>query len=255
MLRNAQRFIHKPLAVIQKKEMKIITKIKHYRHPKDKNDFFSNLSFNIPSNGFYLLTGISGIGKSTLMRIMLGIYDGHLDGSVSYSINNEKYTGRKLREKGQIGYHSDDFSLIPWKTIENNIKLPKELNDNLPTLSENLLNSELKTLGLSKNILNKYPHQLSYGMKARIGILRACIFKPKVLFLDELFSGIDSFNNRLIINYLENKKNHSIIIGISHQIERAIKISDKVIILNNRKEILLTNTKSTEHIINQLILN
>lgn len=232
--------------------MEIEINIEHYKHPKDKNDFFSNLSFNISSNGFYLLTGVSGIGKSTFMKLMLGIYEGKLTGSVSYLMNNEQFSAFQLRKKGEIGYHSDDFSLIPWRTIENNIKLPKELNDNLPNLDPILLYSELKELGFSEKILDKYPHQLSYGMKARIGILRACIFRPKVLFLDELFSGIDSFNNKLIINYLEKKKQSSIIIGISHQIERAINISDEVIIINKKRKIYICKSKSVEFIINQL---
>lgn len=232
--------------------MEIKVNIEKYKHQNDKSNFFTDVNFKIDTNGFFLLTGVSGIGKSTLMKIMLGIHDGILNGDISYKYNSTNSTGMNLRKSGLVGYQSDDFSLIPWKTVKENIELPSKLNVNLENIAKDKLQDELSCLGLKSKILDKYPHQLSFGMKARVGILRACIYNPKVVFLDELFSGVDFLNIKLIVEYLKIKKTSSIIIGISHQIERAIDICDKIIIINKKKELVVSKSKSIDNIINLL---
>lgn len=210
-----------------RKKMKIDAKIRKYSHSKDLKPFFEDISLNIVENGFYLLSGESGIGKSTLMKILLELNKGVFEGSISYTYDSKKTNGSELRKSGKIGYQSDEFNFLPWQTVEKNIYLPKKINTNLQAIDKSSVNSELEKLGLDSSILKMYPHELSFGMKARLGLIRACIYKPNILFLDELYSGIDDKNCDAINEYLSDKKKNSTIIAISHQIHKANIISDK----------------------------
>lgn len=206
--------------------MKIDAAIKEYSHKKGAIPFFTDISFQIEQNGFYLLSGESGIGKSTLMKILLELNKGVFNGQISYFLDSRKTNGLDLRKNGKIGYHSDEFNFLPWQSIEKNIYLPMKINRHLPFITSENINSELEKLGLQRSILKQYPHELSFGMQARLGLIRACIYKPNILFLDELYSGIDDKNCDAINEYLLNKKKNSIIVAISHQIHKAKVIAD-----------------------------
>ena len=207
--------------------MKIDATIKKYSHTKDLIPFFEDITLQIDEYGFYLLSGESGIGKSTLMKILLELNKGVFEGSIFYTYESKITNGSELRKNGKIGYQADEFNFLPWQTVEKNIYLPSKINRNLPEVSKENVNSELEKLGLDDSILKKYPHELSFGMKARLGLIRACIYKPSILFLDELYSGIDDKNCDAINKYLEEKKKMSTIIAISHQIHKANIISDR----------------------------
>lgn len=213
--------------------MRIRANINQYYHQNSKDPFFSNISFEVNEPGFYLITGESGIGKSTLMKILLNLYTGRLDGSVIYTFHNKEYTGKDLCKKGFFGYQPDNFSLVPWKDVYENIVLPSRLNKYLEKPNTDIIINELNLLGISEEDLRLFPHELSFGMKARIGVIRALLYDPRILFLDELYSGIDSFNCSALNKYLFKHKEKTIIIAISHQIERALEISDKAFHLEN----------------------
>ncbi len=124
-----------------------------------------------------------GIGKTTILNILAGIL--------------EKDNGEIIIE-GKIGYIFQDDRLVPWLNIYENIKL---IND---TILMEELEKYLNLLNLEKNVLLKYPDELSGGMKKRINILRTISYKPDIILMDEAFSSLDLSNKYRIIKELIN---------------------------------------------------
>lgn len=221
--------------------MEIVASINSYRHCNESKDFFSDLDININSNGIYFLIGASGIGKTTLLNILLGLQEGKLKGNVEYKNDKIMYSPIALRKQGLVGYMSQDSSLIPWLDVENNLFLPSKVNKNLKAPSMEFVKEILKSLNFeldngSSNLLKKYGNQLSFGMKARIGLARVLMYKPKILVLDELFTGTDAYTNDCISNYLHNIKNDLIAFCVSHNLEQAFQVAKKIIVLNGANE-------------------
>jgi ABC-type multidrug transport system ATPase subunit len=199
--------------------MKLRVEIDEFNHKKTSPVFFSNCRFEIKSNGIYCLTGSSGIGKTTLLRILLGINNFQLKGTIEYEYLCKTFSPSEIRKKGCIGYLPQEQSLIPWLSIKDNLILPSKLNSLFvePTL-EIILNNFMD-IGLEREKLFSFPHELSFGESSRVGLIRAILYQPKILFLDELFTGVDSYNNNLISKFLHNISNKTLIIFVSHNIE------------------------------------
>jgi ABC-type proline/glycine betaine transport system ATPase subunit len=229
--------------------MTVKVDIKKYRHKKKGDALFLDVQFSVNENGFYLITGESGVGKSTLMKIMLGLFEGQLEGEIFFESKYGNCTSYELMKAGKIGYQSDDFSLIPWKTVEENMFLPPTLNKNLSVFEIDSFIKEFKKIGLDPDVLHKYAHQLSFGTKARVGIVRACLWNPNIIFLDELFSGVDSKNNQAIIDYLKAKSQNTMIFAISHQITEACKVATTALVINSRRKIIKLSSPTPELIL------
>lgn len=212
--------------------MNIKVNIDSYKHENTKELFFKNISFSIDQNGQYFIIGSSGIGKSTLLNIMLGLEHGDLNGSIIYSIGSNTYSPFSLRKAGLVGYQSQEFCLIPWKSVEQNLLLPSVINKHLREKSRTEIVKHLEYFNLEESVLKEYPDNLSLGMRVRVGLIRSIIYKPKILILDELFTGIDSYTNDLISNRLLEISKNVIIISVSHSIERAITLADELFVLH-----------------------
>lgn len=144
-----------------------------YRFSKDSPWLFRNLSLKILLGQTVALIAPSGGGKSTLLRILAGLVEPE-EGSV------------ELLNQERIGFVFQDQRLLPWKTALQNIEYAIEKNDNRKNFALNLL----ARVGLSGKE-SRYPHQLSGGEQQRVQIARALAVKPKVMLLDEPFSGLD----------------------------------------------------------------
>jgi NitT/TauT family transport system ATP-binding protein len=230
----------------------IDVRIEEYYHDNQVGVFFKDVNIDMYGGNFYLLMGKSGIGKTTLLKIVLGINHGVLKGRIDYKVNGEIYNCEAMKMRGMLGYQSDQSALIPWKTVYDNILLPSVFNKELVCANREKIINELKMVGLDENCISLYPHELSYGMRARIGLVRAALWSPEFLFIDELFSGIDSYNNKLICDYLEKKIKNSIIVGITHNIEKVYGIVSKVIYINSKREAELHEKGSMDYLINLL---
>jgi NitT/TauT family transport system ATP-binding protein len=215
--------------------MEVNIKIQSYQHFKGKENFFENIEHKIHSDGIYFLIGSSGIGKTTLLNIILGLNEGNLDGDVKFKVNENEYTPIQTRKEGLIGYMSQDSTLIPWMNVKENLLLPAKINKNLSKPSDNEITEILKSLHFEENEINdllvKYSDELSFGMKARIGLARVLLYKPSFLILDELFTGTDSYTNEYISKYLSRKANEMLIFSVSHNVERAFEIAKEISIL------------------------
>ena len=199
---------------------------KSYYTKNGEIEAIKNISFNVKEGTFIGIVGTSGCGKSTLLNIISGL-DYKTSGKIEYKDNLK------------IGYMLQDDALLPYLTVfENAIIGLKLLNIN--TLNNRkYVRDLLITYGLEK-FLNKYPSELSGGMKQRVALIRTLATKPDLLLLDEPFSKLD-YQSRLKVSddvYNILKKENKTVIMITHNIEEAITFSDEVYVLTKRPSVI-----------------
>ena len=189
---------------------------------KKENLIFKNLILSIKDGQFVSVFGPSGCGKSTLLNIISGL-DKNYDGSVK--IENNKKTSEK-----NISYMFQTPRLFPWLTAIENVKFPIKDNKN----SEKIAFDLIKKVGLEKYV-NQYVNRLSGGMQRRVAMARAFAPNPKVLLLDEPFISIDSKISESLRKLLIQlwKKNKPTIIFVTHDLDEAIELADRIFFLSN----------------------
>lgn len=183
-----------------------------------------DVSLNIGKKEFICIVGPSGCGKSTILNLISGILKPD-----SGKINN-------LSNK--IGYVFQEDRLLPWKTVYENVKLVSKYK----TKSE--INVILKSVGL-EGFENKFPFQLSGGMRQRCSIARAFVYEADLLLMDEPFKSLD-YNLRIsMTNQLMNiwKKVKNSVIFITHEIDEALLLGDRVFVLSNRPTCIVKELK------------
>ena len=217
--------------------IQLVTHIDTFRFSKKDKPFFEKIFFTLKGKEINFLIGMSGIGKTTLLKIILGILNTNINSQVSFIVDDISYSCLQAQKLGLIGFISQTPSLIPWETIKTNIEIPRKLNSKLTHPSDEEIRQQLNSVGLDGSVLKLYPHQISFGMQSRISIIRMLLYKPKFLFLDELFTGIDTINSNLIATKLKIyvKENDVVCLSVSHDIERAINIATNIFLLNRRQ--------------------
>ena len=201
-------------------------------------DAIEDFSFCFKEGEFISIVGPSGCGKSTLLSIIANL--------------EEKTSGEIYIKDKKIGYMFQEDALFPWITVLKNCLLSHEIHKTVDKISVDNIKELLSKYGL-KEFINKYPNELSGGMRQRVALIRTLATNPDILLLDEPFSALD-YQTRLSLSndlykIIKNEKKTAIM--VTHDIAEAISLSDKIIILSNRpskiKKILdinLTN-KST----------
>ena len=174
-------------------------------------------------NGITAIVGPSGCGKSTLLNIIGGL-ETKTEGEIDFS---EKET--------IIGYMFQSHCLFPWLTILDNCLLGLKMQKKITSQKKQEVIELLKDYGLGE-FIDRYPNQLSGGMKQRVALIRTLAINPDILLLDEPFSALD-FETRLrvsddVYRIIKERKKTTII--ITHDIEEAIAFSDRVIVLSKR---------------------
>lgn len=181
-----------------------------------------DLSIHVAEGEFVAIVGPSGCGKTTLLNLIAGILE-------KATVKCE----RRYVNASRIGYATQDDLLLPWRTVWGNIMLPLELMKLEPDV--NYLKRLVSIAGLS-DFTSYRPHQLSGGMRKRVVLLRALSLKPDLLLLDEPFANIDAYTKiqlqRLLMKLLSNLKTTTIL--VTHDIEEAVSLSKRVIILSRR---------------------
>ncbi len=178
------------------------------------------------------ILGPSGCGKSTLLRCVASL----LNPTTGKVIVNQKPSTIALKEK-LIGFAFQEAALLDWATVEENILLSGKIGKK--TVGENLLQQKTKELIalMSLNGFEKfYPSQLSGGMKQRVALARALLLTPSLLLLDEPFGSLDLLTRTNLIvefNKILAEINIPAII-VTHSIEEAVYLADKVLILSPR---------------------
>lgn len=187
-----------------------------------------NIDFNIYEGEFISLLGPSGCGKSTLLRIIADLLH-PTEGEVI--INGR--TPRQVRLAKQYGMVFQSPVLYDWRTVRKNVCLPLELMGVKKAEQRERADAMLEMVGL-QDYADHYPYQLSGGMQQRVGIARALALNPKILLMDEPFSALDEFTREKLNEDLLDiwQKTNKTVIFVTHNIQEAIFLSDRVCVLS-----------------------
>lgn len=207
-------------------ELKNISKT--YQDDNGETLAIKDFSYKFKNGEFVTLLGPSGCGKSTLLSIIAGLE--------SPSSGNVLLNGIDITNKrSNIGYMLQKDYLLEWRTILKNVILGLEIKKELTNENVEYAKKLLETYGLS-DFIDKYPSQLSGGMKQRVALIRTLATKPEILLLDEAFSALD-YQTRLDVStdvYRIIKSENKSTIMVTHDIPEAISMSDKIIVLSHR---------------------
>ena len=195
---------------------------KEYYSDRGELVAIDNISIDIKEGEYVAIVGPSGCGKSTLLNIIGGI--------------NKQNSGEIIMDPSiKIGYMLQEDSLFDWLTILDNCLLGLKIKGELTTKNIKYVEELINTYGLSE-FINSYPSSLSGGMRQRVALIRTLALKPDILLLDEPFSALD-YQTRLAVSddvYKIIKKEGKTAIMVTHDIQEAIAMSDKVIVLSKR---------------------
>lgn len=190
---------------------------------KQKKLVISNLNMEINNGEFISIVGRSGTGKSTILRLMTGLIQPD-EGNVQID--------KKDISLGNVGYMPQKDLLLPWRTILDNIMLASEIQGN-STISKDEARVWLQRVGLSE-YENALPKQLSGGMRQRAAFLRTLLTGKDVLLLDESFGALDALTKKEMQSWLLSiwRDTGKTIVFITHDLEEAIFLSDKILLLH-----------------------
>ncbi|AIY81229.1 ABC transporter family protein [Clostridium botulinum 202F] len=196
-------------------------------------EILKNLNLCIDKGEFLTIIGSSGCGKTTLLKLVNGLIMPDKGRVLVYGEDISKISKIKLRRK--IGYVIQEVGLFPHMNVRKNISYVLDLinKDNKRSIQERT-EYLIKSVGLSKEILNRYPGELSGGQRQRIGIARALAAKPNIVLMDEPFGAVDEITRKLLqeeILRIYNEFNVTIIF-ITHDIREALKLGTRVIVMD-----------------------
>lgn len=200
---------------------------KIYYSKEDEIEAIKNVSFDLYDGEFISIVGPSGCGKSTLLNILTDMEDA-TDGKTKFYKDDIKF-----------GYMLQSDSMLTWRTILDNVTLGLEIKDEKTKENIDYVLNLLKTYGLEE-FKDKYPRELSGGMRQRVALIRTLALKPDVLILDEPFSKLD-YQSRLKVSddvYKIIKSEAKTAIMVTHDLAEAISISDRVIVLSKRPSVV-----------------
>ncbi|MBR5420248.1 MAG: ABC transporter ATP-binding protein [Lachnospiraceae bacterium] len=221
--------------------LKIEHLTKSYRDSSSGIEVLRDLELSVEANEFLCILGPSGCGKSTLLRCIAGFEE--YEGSV-------KVNGREEREPGTDRFmvFQDFNQLFPWKTVLKNVTYPLSINrkgdkDEIRRLAL----EALEKVGLG-NFANQYPHQLSGGMKQRVAIAKALALGSPIILMDEPFAALDAMTRsglqKEVLRISESEK--STIIFITHNIQEAVILGTRILVLGQHGQILFDRKNEME---------
>ena len=184
-----------------------------------------DVSIRVEKGEFVSLLGPSGCGKSTLLRLVSG-----LTPASAGSIAVNGMTPVNAREL--MSFIFQDATLLPWRTVEQNVGLGMELEHMARPARREKVAKMLELVGLT-HVAQRYPRQLSGGMKMRVSIARALVSRPRILLMDEPFAALDEMsrdrmNEELLRLYLEH---HWTVMFVTHSVAEAVFLSTRIVIL------------------------
>lgn len=205
----------------------------------------SDLNFEIQQGEFFILVGPSGSGKTTLLKMINRLLE-QTEGNIYLEGKNSKdYNTRQLRFN--IGYVLQQIALFPNLTVLENIELIPEMKNWEKRKRREKAKELMKRVGLNpEKYANRYPRDLSGGEQQRVGILRAIIFNPKILLMDEPFSALDPISRNQLQDLIKkiHKEFGMTIVFVTHDMKEAMKLGDRICIMKNGKQIQLATPEN-----------
>jgi len=191
-----------------------------------------NVELSVSKGEFVTLVGPSGCGKSTLLRAIAGLQE-LTRGTLSVAGTTPQAARRSTTP---MAFVFQDPTLLPWRTVAGNVRLPDELSRQRKSLTENRLSELLQLVGLKAEDALKRPRELSGGMRMRVSLARALATNPTLLFLDEPFAALDDVLRQQLNEELARlwQMQGWTALFVTHQVAEAVFLSQRVVIMSPR---------------------
>ncbi len=202
----------------------------------ERTEALRDIHFAIEENEFVVVVGPSGCGKSTLLNIIAGL--------LSPTSGQVIFEGARTDSKPHTAVVFQDFALFPWRTVLKNIVYGLEEKGLKWAEQIEIAKKYITMVGLQR-FENRYPHQLSGGMKQRVSIARALANDPLLLLMDEPFSALDAQTRTLMQYELSRiwEETQKSLLYITHNIQEAVFLGGRVVVLSRRPGRILNIVK------------
>jgi len=187
-----------------------------------------NIEHRIENGRFVSMIGPSGCGKTTLLRIIAGLEKA--------SAGKVLLDGKELAQGSEeVGLVFQEYALFPWRTTLQNIEMGPEIKGVDREKRRSTAMEYIKMFNLS-GFENRYPRELSGGMKQRVAIARTLIMNPRVVLMDEPFGSLDSQTRNTLQEFLLRiwEKRGETILFVTHNVDEAVFLSDQIVVLSKR---------------------
>jgi ABC-type nitrate/sulfonate/bicarbonate transport system ATPase subunit len=197
-----------------------------YENKKKYIKVLENIDLTVDMGEICTIIGPSGCGKSTLLKVLSGILKDYSGEALIH--------GKRIDPKiHRIGFIPQNSGLVSWKTVEENIILSIKIKDGKKNIDIEFYNKLLEELKI-KELVKRYPNQLSGGQMQRVSIARALLMKPNLLLMDEPFSALDAMTKEETQELLLNVwKEHSVTtLLVTHDIKEAVYLGKKIAVIS-----------------------
>lgn len=197
-----------------------------YLHKGEKVRALDSLDLSLGRGQMGVIIGPSGCGKSTLMSVLAGL-------NAQYS-GEVRIDGKAPSGGGETALILQDFGLLPWKTVWENVILGLQLRRKTPGEIKEAVETVLEKMNLL-SLAKRYPAQLSGGQRQRVAIARALVLEPKLLLMDEPFSSLDALTREEIQDFLLEiwQETRLTTLLITHNIEEAVFLGQKIFVMSS----------------------
>lgn len=196
---------------------------------RTSKDFIAidDITLDIEASTFVSIIGPSGCGKSTLLAAIAGLIT---PSSGSITLNGKEVCSPSPK----CGVVFQNYALMPWMTVAENIRFAVEtVHPKMPTAKQKKIVSEYINLVGLRGAERKHPHELSGGMKQRVGIARALAINPQILLMDEPFGALDALTRGFLQDEIQRilEQQYKTVIMITHSIDEALLLSDRIVMM------------------------
>jgi NitT/TauT family transport system ATP-binding protein len=203
-----------------------------YENRRDRTRLIAlrDVSLDVRRGEFLAIVGPSGCGKTTFINMINGFVP-PLAGTIT--VDGVPVKG-PASDRAMV---FQDYALLPWRTVESNVAFAMENRRPRPPKAEQAsrIGEALSMVGLT-GFEKSYPHELSGGMRQRVGIARALVTQPKILLMDEPFGAVDAMTREAMQAEFEKiiGQTHQTVVFITHSIDEAVTLGDRVVVVSNR---------------------
>ena len=201
--------------------------VERVSHRFESLDVLADVSFDVDDNEIFAIVGPSGCGKSTLLSIIGGL--------IEPSSGHVRVGGLSRDALNPITFVFQDFALLPWRSVADNVQLPLEHRDLPRAEMRDLVIDALQRTGLT-DFADAYPKQLSGGMRQRVGLARALAVKPSILLMDEPLSALDGQTREILMEDLSGllASTQLSAVYVTHNLDEALRLADRIAVFSRR---------------------
>jgi NitT/TauT family transport system ATP-binding protein len=201
-----------------------------YEKARDRSRLLAlwDFTLTVPEGEFLVIVGPSGCGKTTFLSAVAGL--------VAPTSGTVRFEGAPVRGPGpDRAMVFQDYALMPWRTVEKNVRFGLEMAGRNSRKHLDEVRGYIELVGLA-GFEKSYPHELSGGMRQRVGLARALVVDPKVMLMDEPFAAVDAMTREIMQGELERiiHETGKTVVFVTHSIDEALTLADRIAVITSR---------------------